>query len=87
MNYCDCGALLAFSPDDAHCTACYEEQLSTEYGYSFETLFDYDGGAESSDGLCSECGDSLCLQCNCCHEGSCSRSTLLKKTCWIGVVY
>jgi len=25
MEYCDCGAPLAFSPDGVHCLGCYEE--------------------------------------------------------------
>jgi len=76
MNYCDCGALLTYSPDDTFCSTCFEDILAQAYGEG-----NYGQGE-----MCATCDEYLCFECGKCHVGGCSRSFPLQDTCWVGAM-
>jgi len=58
MEYCECGASLAFSPDGVHCVGCSEaaeRQLSRELIASLVTRLEQ----ERSLGLCEQLAQAL----------------------------
>src|SRR6266567_322458 len=85
MEYCDCGAPLAFSPDGVHCLGCYESLNGLVAGQSWHCeneacLKDISGDGERCQ--CVGCEGWVCAGCSSRFQGSAFRVCVSCRTVW-----
>ena len=85
MEYCECGAPLAFSPDGMHCVGCYEvlsERGADQFWHCENEACLKDISGDDERYQCVGCEGWFCIGCSSRFQGSAFRVCLSCRVVW-----